>query len=126
MGTTFLVLVRVFAKGLFDFGTNQLCKISALHSFLIGLGLTCAPMIFDWSTILIEAMAVTCVVTLEWAPMLLAEDTVLVSPSHFLGFLWDPGVNGLHLALPFSPFWLVWVGRLWIEIGVVLVVLQHE
>ena len=83
-------------------------------------------MIFDWSTILIEAVAVTCVVTLEWAPMLLAEDTVLVGPAHFPWLLGNSGVNGLHLALPFSPFWLDWVGRLWIEIGVVLNVLQHE
>ncbi len=76
--------------------------------------------IFDWSTVLVEVTAVTCVVTLEWAPMLLAGDTVLVGPAHFLGLLGNLGVNGLHLALPFSPFWLVQVGRLWIEIGIVL------
>ncbi len=98
---TFLVLARVFTKGLFDFGMNQLCKISALHSFLIGLGLTCAPTIFDWSTVLIKATAVTCVVTLEWAPMLLAEDTVLVGPAHFLGLLgnwsqWTPSCASLQ------------------------------
>ena len=119
----FFVLARVFAKGPFDFGMNQLRKISALHPFLIVLGLTCAPTIFDWSTVLIEATAVTCIVTLEWAPMLLAEDTVLVGPAHFLGFLGNSGVNGLHLARPFSPFWLAWIGSLGIKIGVVLHVL---
>ena len=123
---TFLVLVRMFAKGLFDFGANQLCKISALRSFLIGLGPICAPMIFDRSTILVEATAVTRVVTLEWAPMFLAQDTVLISPAHLLGLLWDSGVNGLHLALPFNPFWIVRVGSLGIKIGIVLNVFQHE
>ena len=61
--------------------------------------------------------------TLEWAPMLLAEDTVLVGPAHFLGILGDPGVNGLHLALPFSPFWFAWIGSLGIKISIVLDVL---
>ncbi len=123
MGMMFLVLVRVFAKGLFDFGTNKLCKIRAIHPFLIGLGLTCTPMIFDWSTVLIKATAVTCVVTLERVPMLLAEDTVLVGPAHFLGLLGNSGVNGLHLELHFRPFWLAWIGSLGIKIGVVLDVL---
>ena len=80
-------------------------------------------MILDQSTVLIIATAVTGIVTLEWAPMLLAEDTVLVSPSHFLGLLVNPGVNGLHLTLPFSPFWLVRMGSLGIKVGVVLNVL---
>ena len=59
-------------------------------------------------------------------PMFLAQDTVLISPAHLLGLLWNSGVNGLHLALPFSPFWLVWMGSLGIKIGIVLDVLQHE
>ena len=83
-------------------------------------------MIFDWSTILVEVTAVTRVVTLEQAPMFLAQDTVLISPAHLLVLLGDSGVNGLHLVLPFSPFWLVRMGSLGIKIGVVLNVLQHE
>ena len=126
MCVAFLVLARMFASGILDFCAHKMHKICNLVSLLIRLGPTWALMILDWSAFLVEATAVTCVVTLEWAPMLLAEDTVLVSPSHFLGFFWDPGVNGLHLALPFSPFWLVWVGRLWIKIGIVLDVLQHQ
>ena len=109
--------------GLLDFSVHELHEISAIWSLLIRLGPTCAPTIFDWSTVLIEAMAVTCVVTLEWAPMLLAEDTVLVSPAHFLGLLWNPGVDGLHLALPFSPFGFIRMGSLGIKIGTVLNVL---
>ena len=65
-------------------------------------------------------MAVTRVVTLERAPMFLAQDTVLIRPAHLLGLLWNSGVNGFHLVLPLSPFWLVWVGSLGIKIGVVL------
>ena len=80
-------------------------------------------MILDRSTVLIIATAVTGIVTLEWAPMLLAEDTVFIGPAYFLGLLGNPGVNGLHLTLPFSPFWLVWMGSLGIEVGIVLDVL---
>ncbi len=123
MGTTFLVLARMFAKGLFDFVTHKLCEISALRSFLIRLGPTCAPMIFDRSAILVEATAVMHVVTLERAPMFLAQDTVLIRPAHLLGLFDNLGVNGLHLALPFSPFWLDWMGSLGIKVGVVLDVL---
>ena len=64
--------------------------------------------------------------TLKRTPVFLAEDTVLVGPAHFLGLLGDPGVDGLHLALPFSPFCLVWVGSLGIEIDIVLDVLEHK
>ena len=83
-------------------------------------------MIFDRSTILVEATVVTRVVTLEQPPMFLAQDTVPISSAHLLGLFWDSGVNGLHLALLFNPFWLVQMGSLGIKIGIVLNVLQHE
>ena len=72
------------------------------------------PHIINRSTVLVEATAVTRIVTLERTPVLLAEDTVLVGPAHFLGLLGDPGVDGLPLALPFSPFR---AGSLGIEIA---------
>ena len=93
----------MFVYGLLDFGVHKLDKICALRSFRIRLGPTCALTILDRSTVLVEATAVVCVMDLELPPILLALSTMLVSPAHLLGFLWNPGVNRLHLVLPFSP-----------------------
>ncbi len=71
-GATFLVLARMFVKGLLDFSAHKLHKIHTLQSLFIRLGPTCAPMILNRSTVLVEAMAVARVVTLERPPILLA------------------------------------------------------
>ncbi len=65
----------------------------SLGSLLIRLGFTFEPTILGWSAVLVEAMTIMCVMALEWPPMLLAQDTMLVSPVHLLGFLWGLGVN---------------------------------
>ena len=119
----FLSLHTYVCVGPFHFGVHKLLKICALWSLLIKFGPTCAPAILGQSTILVEATAVACFVALEQLLMFLALDTMLVGPAHLLGYLWNSEVNRLHLALPFSPFWLVQVRRLVIKIGIVLNVL---
>ncbi len=81
------------------------CTKFALRSLLISLGPTCAPMIFDRSTILVEAMAVAHVIALERPPMLLANYTMLVSQATFLGFFRiQELIDFLHF--PSDPFGL--------------------
>ena len=55
--------------------------------------------------------------------MLLAWNTVLLSPAHLLGFLGDDGVQQLHLVFSISPFWFDHAGQNGIESHIIIHVL---
>ena len=57
------------------------------------MGLTCAPILLDRSTILVKTTAVTCIRALVWPTVLLAEHAVFVGAAHLLGFLGDVRVH---------------------------------
>ena len=69
---TSLALARLLAECFPQLRSDNLCKIYAVWFPFFGMGLTCAPMFLNRSTVLVVAAAVTSVVRLMRAPMLYA------------------------------------------------------
>ena len=122
----FLALVRVLVECLLQLGVENLHKVCTFVSLFFQIGLTCAPILLDRSTVLVKMMAVTCVVAFVRPTMLLAKHTVFLGLAHLLGFLLNVGVHQLHLALSISPFHFKCTGLFCIMFGVVLDVLEDQ
>jgi hypothetical protein len=88
-----LVLVRELAECFLQLHMDNLCKVFAFASLFFQVGLTCTPIHFDRSTILIKTMAIMCIVAFGRPSMLVAQHSVIFSPAHLLGFLGDVQVH---------------------------------
>ena len=68
----FLALARLFAECFLQLYPDYLGEVCTLWFPFFGVGLTCAPIPFDRSTVFVITAAVMRVVTFVWPPMFLA------------------------------------------------------
>lgn len=101
--TLLFMFSQVSAKSFVQLGVNNPNKVHTFTFLFFGLGLSCIPMIFNWSAVCVKATTFVHIVALVQLPMILAQHKVFIGPAKLLGFLGNMGVDRLHLVFPFSP-----------------------